>query len=720
MATSQDAKDLESFLSKVEQLESIVKGLNSTEDKERKDAMKKADDVISLVQSKRSAEDDDDDDLPKTKTGFSKTVINNSPSSTSDSIGDTGPISHGGFMAAMEQDAAERAERRRRAEKDANEIKEKGNEAFHKGDYLRALELYTEGLTKQKDNLALHTNRAQTNIKLKKFEDALTDCEWALKVNPLSIKAYIHMGRSHLGLKKYQQARDDYHQAIKIDPRKEKLIQDYIAEVDRTELAEHQEKEARAHFECGDSEAQGIVRLIEKVGKPDHLPMYYSGGFRVIANMLNTTDDKTLFRTHGGLAMSSTHPVLLRCLTASIKALSQDERDVLCAAFDMFTAACTNNESNQQHMFDDDDLADRLLAILEAKLKTPGRVLQTSFVNLLHTVSISDIGRITIVAKFDISRLLSALFLLMRCPSSSLALMSAALLNNIALEKRFKSHLRDHVDDRLLPAFKSLAHDSSCLDGVMSSCLSTIMNLAGDPFLRAALSNKQELWESSLHLLDVHKSRLTDGEEVISAALGLLMNLSVETGQCVRQFGQRVCEHCLRLCRINPSHNNIIDRSLGLAGHILPHCVPAVEWVCCHDGPHILLQHIMSDSEVRKKACIKSLTACTQLIESARHSVVDHKGLPPLMGLLKSDDEVVVGNAALCLSHCCQVQKAATDLVQTAIIKDLLILTRDGRRAAVQQNCAILIAKLAQADNRHLDRLRELHGIEILTSCVTF
>ena len=47
-------------------------------------------------------------------------------------------------MAAMEQDATERAERRRKAEKDANEIKEKGNEAFHRGDYLRALELYTE------------------------------------------------------------------------------------------------------------------------------------------------------------------------------------------------------------------------------------------------------------------------------------------------------------------------------------------------------------------------------------------------------------------------------------------------------------------------------------------------------------------------------------------------------------------------------------------------
>ena len=92
---------------------------------------------------------------------------------------------------------------------------------------------------------------------------------------------------------------------------------------------------------------------------------------------------------------------------------------------------------------------------------------------------------------------------------------------------------------------------------------------------------------------DFHRSRLTDGEEVVCAALGLLMNVSVEPGQCVRQFGQRACEHCLRLCRVDASHASIVDRSLGLAGHVLPHCVPAVEWACAHSAPHVFLQHIL-------------------------------------------------------------------------------------------------------------------------------
>lgn len=77
-------------------------------------------------------------------------------------------------------------------------------------------------------------------------------------------------------------------------------------------------------------------------------------------------------------------------------------------------------------------------------------------------------------------------------------------------------------------------------------------------------------------------------------------------------------------------------------------------------------------------------------------------GLGKLIKHLKSADEVVVGNAALCLSHCTQVPKMCTALTKTDIIKDLLVLARDGKRPGVQQNCAILIAKLAQGDSKYV------------------
>ncbi|ESO99933.1 hypothetical protein LOTGIDRAFT_113177, partial [Lottia gigantea] len=88
--------------------------------------------------------------------------------------------------------------------------------------------------------------------------------------------------------------------------------------------------------------------------------------------------------------------------------------------------------------------------------------------------------------------------------------------------------------------------------------------------------------------------------------------------------------------------------------------------------------------------------------------------------LLQHEDELVVGNSALSLSHCLQVPKSGAALTKTDIIKDLLVIIQDVKNTDVKQNCAILLGKLAQNDKRHLERLRELHGIEILNSCMKF
>lgn len=45
----------------------------------------------------------------------------------------------------------------------ATALKEKGNDAFRKGDYDTAIQRYTEGLEKLKDKQELYTNRAQVS-----------------------------------------------------------------------------------------------------------------------------------------------------------------------------------------------------------------------------------------------------------------------------------------------------------------------------------------------------------------------------------------------------------------------------------------------------------------------------------------------------------------------------------------------------------------------------
>ena len=67
------------------------------------------------------------------------------------------------------------------------------------------------------------------------------------------------------------------------------------------------------------------------------------------------------------------------------------------------------------------------------------------------------------------------------------------------------------------------------------------------------------------------------------------------------------------------------------------------------------------------------------------------------------------------MSHCVENdRKLASRLADTNIVMDLLYLARDGARQEMQKNCGILISKLVKNDAKHMEKLRELHGIEIL------
>ena len=56
--------------------------------------------------------------------------------------------------------------------------------------------------------------------------------------------------------------------------------------MDRAEAASSAEQKARELFDSGDSEAQGLVQVLDRVKKTDQLPLYYSGGFTVLSNIL--------------------------------------------------------------------------------------------------------------------------------------------------------------------------------------------------------------------------------------------------------------------------------------------------------------------------------------------------------------------------------------------------------------------------------------------------
>lgn len=81
----------------------------------------------------------------------------------------------------MERDFEERAQRRSKAKKIANELKDKGNECMKRGLYRTANKHYSEALDQTKDLLPVYTNRALARLKLEMWIEAVDDCTRVLE-----------------------------------------------------------------------------------------------------------------------------------------------------------------------------------------------------------------------------------------------------------------------------------------------------------------------------------------------------------------------------------------------------------------------------------------------------------------------------------------------------------------------------------------------------------
>uniref|UniRef100_A0A8C0HEM1 MIT domain-containing protein n=1 Tax=Buteo japonicus TaxID=224669 RepID=A0A8C0HEM1_9AVES len=131
-------------------LANLVQGLNSSDPavKER-----------TIAEAEKRLHDQETSREEESKTTVNRTVINTRASD----VANAKAVNADGFLAILEKDAKERAKQRKRNEHLANALKEKGNDAFRKGDYVVAIQRYTEGLEKLKDKQELYTNRAQVS-----------------------------------------------------------------------------------------------------------------------------------------------------------------------------------------------------------------------------------------------------------------------------------------------------------------------------------------------------------------------------------------------------------------------------------------------------------------------------------------------------------------------------------------------------------------------------
>ena len=85
-----------------------------------------------------------------------------------------------------------------------DERKSAGDELFKAADHAGAVEAYAQCIAVTKDNrpfsAKLHLNRATSLLKLKRYEDAVKDCNMAIYYNDRYVKAYVRRAEAQVAM----------------------------------------------------------------------------------------------------------------------------------------------------------------------------------------------------------------------------------------------------------------------------------------------------------------------------------------------------------------------------------------------------------------------------------------------------------------------------------------------------------------------------------------
>ncbi|KAM6932165.1 LOW QUALITY PROTEIN: tetratricopeptide repeat protein 12 [Lycodopsis pacificus] len=701
-------QDLESFLKKVDKISELVKDLNSSDVEVQQKAIETADCYIAAL------------DEP-CRTIVNKTTINTKPPLQT-SLVKTCTQSHPIF-------------------------KDKGNEAYAQEDYETAVKYYSDGLAELRDMQPLYTNRAQAYIKLGKYKEAISDCEWALKCNERCCQA----------LKKYKESRNCFEKIVEIEPEMEKMVKEYLTQVDLEEGRESQEMNARQEFDKGEGNDTRVPQLLEKLARPGQIPLYYCGGLEILSQAVTDCTAQTLFRLNNGFSIISSNDTVRSCLLQ--ETTDPDSQELCASALKSWRVICCGNDENQKMLMTFPLTRQSMVHLITSEHVA----VQEECLELLNVYSRMPHGRLLAIDNLDVPMLVRNL---MACISKPKQQQNTAvnILENFAAENKFCIQLRDVLTDSVILPFTTLLRNiSESNRHVLASLISAIGCLARDDVICHSFAHDPECWkaiavaivsiitdwslciEKYKHLfIELNSDASTwikkynttvyqcgicllslqrqcsacEYKEVIYPLLGLIIILSAITSPIIQERAVSLCNCCLGLLR--DSDGGVITRATAVLSTVLPQSPEAVQHVIQGGAARVMRLLLKGTGQTATKYAIKTLTVCTAASHLAREELVkSDKKLSILRNLLASSDEMVSGNAALCLAHCLELEGIGSTLLGTDVV--LLLLRHaagDAKRTAVRQNAAIALGKLCRSEPRHMNKLRELHGVEILHSCL--
>ncbi|KFO82787.1 Tetratricopeptide repeat protein 12, partial [Cuculus canorus] len=698
-------RDFQRFLRRVDEITNLLQGLNSTDP-----AIKEQ----TITEAEKRLCDEETSEEEESKTTVNRTVINTRASVRAFSLSAKAVCSLDGFLAMLEKDAKERAERRKRNEQLANALKEKGNDAFRKGDYVGAIQRYTEGLEKLKDKQELYTNRAQAYLKMHEYEKAIGDCEWALKCNRKCIKAYFLMGKAHVALKHYGESRQCYEKILQIDPQKEGLFKDCMNEVNMEEERMKDEESAMKEVQSGNLTALSMKELLQRLGRPDQNILCYTGGIRLLTGAVRDRTEQTLFRTNNGFSILNDNEIVRRSFCAERK--NTAEVDLCVSLLHLWQAVCAGNEVNQQLLLTHLDMNTQLLQLLSSDVSE----VQKETLALISLFTENENVRRLLVRHQDLTRWLQILMAFVN-NTDARASSAISILWDLTQEERFRTQCRALLSTGVFPLFAQLWTSAKLVNQTaLARCIGIMGNLCADVVIRAWMAECRECWQACVKLVDMCSVSTPKYQESLFALLGLMMNLLLESNVIIQDFAVDISGRCMSLLR--DKDGRIVTRAIGVLSRILPASSSAVDEVVKGGVVKKMIEFLKAGDEVISNYAIKTLSICTRSSRQAQEDLVkSDKRFSVLLKLLESENEMIVGNTAFCLGQCLTVPGAATSLLDSNVVMMLLKHAGgDATRTSVQENAAIALGKLCVAEPRHIFQLRELNGLAILNSSLKY
>ncbi|KAJ1692057.1 hypothetical protein LUZ63_008755 [Rhynchospora breviuscula] len=109
---------------------------------------------------------------------------------------------------------------------DATSEKDLGNEYFKQKKFSEAIDCYSRSIALSPTAVAF-ANRAMAYLKIKRFEEAETDCTEALNLDDRYVKAYSRRATARKELGKLKEAMEDAESAVSIEPNTQELRKQY-------------------------------------------------------------------------------------------------------------------------------------------------------------------------------------------------------------------------------------------------------------------------------------------------------------------------------------------------------------------------------------------------------------------------------------------------------------------------------------------------------------